>query len=65
MKKKICMILIAVFVAVFGTSTYFTVRLKEDVRYELSLSVRTKSSAVNPMRVKNRPKRNRGTWKDS
>lgn len=29
------------------------------------ISVRTKSSAVNPMRVKNRPKRNRGTWKDS
>ena len=28
-------------------------------------SVRTKSLAVNPMRVKNRPKRNRGTWKDS
>ena len=35
MKKKICMILVAVLVAVLGTSTYFTVRLKEDVRYEL------------------------------
>mgnify|MGYP000943066557 CR=1 FL=1 len=33
--------------------------------YSMWISVRTKSSAVNPMRVKNRPKRNRGTWKDS
>ena len=32
---------------------------------DLSLSARTRSSAVNPMRVKNRPKRNRGTWKDN
>ena len=29
------------------------------------ISVRTKSSAANPMRAKKRPKRNRGTWKDS
>lgn len=29
------------------------------------ISVRTRSSAVNPMRVKNCQKRNRGTWKDS
>ena len=41
----------------------FKVRDDEDM-IQL-ISVRTRSSAVNPMRVKNRPKRNRGTWKDS
>lgn len=33
--------------------------------YSMWISVRRKSSAVNPMRAKNCPKRSRGTWKDS
>ena len=41
----------------------FKVRDDEDM-IQL-ISVRTRSSAVNPMRVKNHPKRNRGIWKDS
>lgn len=41
----------------------FKVRDDEDM-IQL-ISVRTRSSAVNPMRVKNRPERSRGIWKDS
>ena len=33
--------------------------------YSMWISVRRKSSSVNPMRAMSRPKRNRGTWKDS
>ena len=39
-----------------------TDRLNELNALLMWISVRTRSSAVNPMRVMNRPKRNRRTW---